>query len=618
MYEGGSAPALIHFDPGPGGDDSREGWTAPRPTFTCPIMSSVQRKRSAANAASKADRPTAEPLGQLADGKLAFAVILTLAVVLLVSLWAAVLYKAKVEEVHVEETIHRDTMNLARAFEEHTIRTLGSVDQALLFVKHQYEKIGDRLDIAEAVSGGMIISSLFNQVGVINAQGIYHLSNIPNFNRVDLSDREHFRVHLDADTNAYFVSKPVLGRATGKWSLQLTRRINRADGSFGGVAVISVDPFYFTSFYSEVDVGKRGVVTLFGLDGIVRARRSGDMTEVGQDISRSQLMNLIKDAPAGHFVETSPVDGVLRSHSYRRLPGLQLGVLVGVDREGAMADFEARKAGYFRFAGAMTLIIVAFAGLSAWLLHRQRMISLRLRESQERAESSNRLKSEFLASVSHELRTPLNGIIGYADLLRETSEDEAHREYAGVIFDSSQHLLELVNSILDMARVEAGEMKLKPEPVPVAALVAEVCATYQPIAAQKGLALSGSGPQDQQTSIVCDRMRVAQILNNLVHNALKFTDSGFVRVSATVDGRNCIFEVADSGCGIDPRDQELIFERFRQADLFLTRSQGGAGLGLALCRELAELMGGEVMLQSEPGQGSIFRLVVPVAPKEIA
>ncbi|WP_287365850.1 hybrid sensor histidine kinase/response regulator, partial [Thauera sp.] len=447
-------------------------------------MSSVQRKRSAANAASKADRPTAEPLGQLADGKLAFAVILTLAVVLLVSLWAAVLYKAKVEEVHVEETIHRDTMNLARAFEEHTIRTLGSVDQALLFVKHQYEKIGDRLDIAEAVSGGMIISSLFNQVGVINAQGVYHLSNIPNFNRVDLSDREHFRVHLDADTNAYFVSKPVLGRATGKWSLQLTRRINRADGSFGGVAVISVDPFYFTSFYSEVDVGKRGVVTLFGLDGIVRARRSGDMTEVGQDISRSQLMNLIKDAPAGHFVETSPVDGVLRSHSFRRLPGLQLGVLVGVDREGAMADFEARKAGYFRFAGAMTLIIVAFAGLSAWLLHRQRMISLRLRESQERAESSNRLKSEFLASVSHELRTPLNGIIGYADLLRETVEDEAHREYASVIFDSSQHLLELVNSILDMARVEAGEMKLKPEPVPVAALVAEVCATYQPIAAR--------------------------------------------------------------------------------------------------------------------------------------
>ncbi|MDI3491274.1 MAG: hypothetical protein PWP11_2551 [Thauera sp.] len=581
-------------------------------------MSSVQRKRSAANAASKADRPTAEPLGQLADGKLAFAVILTLAVVLLVSLWAAVLYKAKVEEVHVEETIHRDTMNLARAFEEHTIRTLGSVDQALLFVKYQYEKIGDRLDIAEAVSGGMIISSLFNQVGVINAQGVYHLSNIPNFNRLDLSDREHFRVHLDADTNAYFVSKPVLGRATGKWSLQLTRRINRADGSFGGVAVISVDPFYFTSFYSEVDVGKRGVVTLFGLDGIVRARRSGDMTEVGQDISRSQLMNLIKDAPAGHFVETSPVDGVLRSHSYRRLPGLQLGVLVGVDREGAMADFEARKAGYFRFAGAMTLIIVAFAGLSAWLLHRQRMISLRLRESQERAESSNRLKSEFLASVSHELRTPLNGIIGYADLLRETVEDEAHREYASVIFDSSQHLLELVNSILDMARVEAGEMKLKPEPVPVAALVAEVCATYQPIAARKGLALSGSGPQDEQTSIVCDRMRVAQILNNLVHNALKFTDSGFVRVSATVDGRSCIFEVADSGCGIDPRDQELIFERFRQADLFLTRSQGGAGLGLALCRELAELMGGEVMLQSEPGQGSIFRLVVPVAPKEIA
>lgn len=579
-------------------------------------MSSEQRKRTAASAESRLADPTAGPLGWLADGKLAFVVILCLGFVLLVSLWAAVLYKAKVEEAHVEETIRRDTMNLARAFEEHTIRTLGSVDQALLFVKYQYEKIGDRLDIAEAVGGGMIISSLFNQVGVINAQGIYHLSNIPGFSRMDLSDREHFRVHVEVDTKAYFVSKPVLGRATGKWSLQVSRRINQVDGSFGGVAVISVDPFYFTSFYSDVDVGTRGVVTLFGLDGIVRARRSGEMTEVGQDISRSTLMSLIQNEPTGHFVEKSMIDGVERSHSYRRLPGLQLGVLVGVDREGAMTDFEARKAGYFRFASAMTLIIVAFAGLSAWLLYRQRMISLSLRESQARAESANRLKSEFLASVSHELRTPLNGIIGYADLLRETADDEAHREYAGVIFDSSQHLLGLVNSILDMARVEAGEMKLKPEPVRVAALVAEVCATYQPIATQKGLALSGSGPQDAQLSIVCDRIRVAQILNNLVHNALKFTDTGFVRVRAYLDDCDCIFEVADSGCGIDPRDQALIFERFRQADAFLTRSQAGAGLGLALCRELAELMGGQITLHSAPGQGSTFSLVLPLAPKE--
>ncbi len=366
-------------------------------------------------------------------------------------------------------------------------------------------------------------------------------------------------------------------------------------GSLGGVAVIWVDPFYFTSFYSDVDVGTRGVVTLFGLDGIVRARRLGRVTEVGQDISRSTLMSLIQNEPTGHFVEKSMIDGVSGAIATGVCPACSWGCWsASIVKSWRWRIFEARKAGYFRFASAMTLIIVAFAGLSAWLLYRQRMISLSLRESQARAESANRLKSEFLASVSHELRTPLNGIIGYADLLRETADDEAHREYAGVIFDNSQHLLGLVNSILDMARVEAGEMKLKPEPVRVAALVAEVCATYQPIATQKGLALSGSGPQDAQLSIVSTAFALRTILNNLVHNALKFTDTGFVRVRAYLDDCDCIFEVADSGCGIDPRDQALIFERFRQADAFLTRLAGRRrARGSPCAGELAELMGGQ-------------------------
>lgn len=208
--------------------------------------------------------------------------IVALALILVASLWGAVLFKVAAEERAELITIERRTTNLARVFEEHTVRTLASVDQALLFVKFQYEKVGEALDIASAVEQGMIVNTLFNQVGVIDAQGIYSLSNLPGFKRVDLSDREHFRVHVEADSRSFFVSKPVLGRASGKWSVQLTRRINRPDGSFGGVAVISLDPFYFTSFYSDVDVGRHGVVTLVGTDGVVRARRAGDSIDVGQ------------------------------------------------------------------------------------------------------------------------------------------------------------------------------------------------------------------------------------------------------------------------------------------------------------------------------------------------
>ena len=121
----------------------------------------------------------------------------------------------------------------------------------------------------------MIIASIFNQLGAIDEQGIYVLSTLPNPKPVDPSDREHFRVHIEKDTNTLFISKPIMGRASGKWSIQMSRRINKPDGSFGGVVVISVDPFYFSDFYSGVDLGVGGVGSLLGLDGFVRARRAG-------------------------------------------------------------------------------------------------------------------------------------------------------------------------------------------------------------------------------------------------------------------------------------------------------------------------------------------------------
>ncbi len=539
--------------------------------------------------------------------------IVALAFALVASLWGAVLFKVAAEERAELAAIERRTMNLARVFEEHTVRTLASVDQALLFVKFQYEKVGDALDIASAVEQGMIVSNLFNQVGVIDAEGVYSLSNLPGFKRMDLSDREHFRVHVGADSRTFFVSKPVLGRASGKWSVQLTRRINRPDGGFGGVAVISLDPFYFTTFYSDLDLGRHGVVTLAGLDGIVRARRSGDATDVGQDITRSALFAAFGKAPQGHYIATSSIDGRARMISYRTLPGLPLVVAVGVDADEVMSDFRTRRSGYLAFAAGMSLVIAAFCTLSLWLLQRQRRISIRLLDMKQRAESANRLKSEFLASVSHELRTPLNGVIGYSELLMELAQDEEQRGYAKVIFDSSGHLLELLNSILDLARVEAGQMAIRSAPEDLGGMLGQVCANYRPVAQAKGVALECEAPAG--VTLECDRTRVVQVLNNLVHNALKFTDAGRVSLHARLTPTHCVFEVADTGCGIAPDQLEAIFERFRQVHDFETRRQGGTGLGLALCKELAELMGGEIEVRSTPGEGSVFCVKLPLSLK---
>ena len=511
----------------------------------------------------------------------------------------------------VIKAVYTENLNLARAFEEHTIRTIKSVDQAVLFLKFQYERYGDKVNIAEYVREGMIISNIFNQLGVIDENGIYILSNLPNHKQMDLSDREHFRVHKEKDTNQLFISKPILGRASGKWSIQMTRRINKPDGSFGGVVVISVDPFYFSDFYRGVDLGPGGVVSLVGLDGITRARRAGDNMTVGQDLSQSALMRQLREKPVGSLRTTSVSDGVNRLYSYRALTEYPLIVAVGVTEDNALSEFRSRRFGYQVFAFATTLIVLLFGGIAMRLLDRQYRITAQFRESQIKAESANRMKSEFLASMSHELRTPLNGIMGYAELLRESTSGE-NQEFAGVILDSSEHLLDLVNSILDLAKIESGKMELVMRPEPLRTLIDKIVRTYQPPAAKKGLELAVTLADDLPADFVCDATRVVQVLNNLISNAIKFTDHGRVEVRVSRVGDELEFVVADSGCGIAPDMLSHVFERFSQADNFLTRRHQGTGLGLALVKELVDLMGGSVNARSELEKGSEFIVRLPL------
>jgi signal transduction histidine kinase len=533
------------------------------------------------------------------------------AAVLLALTWSAVEYRARADRAQHLESVVRANGNLARAFEEHTVRTLAAVDQTVLFLKHQYQRQGGRVDIAEYVREGMIVSGLFNQLGVIDENGVYALSNLPDHRRIDLSDRAHFRVHRDAPGRGLYISEPVLGRASGKWSLQLTRRIDRPDGGFGGVVVISIDPFYFTRLYSAVDLGRNGVVTLVGEDGVVRARRSGDAVSTGQSVGESPVFRRFAGQAAGHYVSRSQVDGVTRIHAFRRLQDYPLAVMVGVDEAEAMAEVDARVAGYRAFAALASAVIVSFAIAATVLLRRQRAISARLAASQVRAEEANRLKSEFLASMSHELRTPLNGIIGYAELLHDGAPDGDPKRFAGVILRSGEHLLQLLDSILDLSRVEAGRLELALAEVPLGALVDEAAAMHRAAALAKGLSLTVERDAALPATLRCDRTRVLQVLGNLLHNAVKFTERGGIVLRVGPADGGVSFTVADTGCGVPLAFQPVLFEKFRQADAFVTRRHGGAGLGLALSRELATLMRGTLTVRSVPDQGSAFTLTLP-------
>jgi two-component system, sensor histidine kinase len=235
----------------------------------------------------------------------------------------------------------------------------------------------------------------------------------------------------------------------------------------------------------------------------------------------------------------------------------------------------------------------------------------RLEEAREKAEEASRMKSEFLASMSHELRTPLNGILGFSELLQTELEDPNQLEYTRVINESGQHLLKLVNEILDLSKVEAGKMEFFWAPVSPAKIAEELVTLHRGTAESKGFGLELVVADDLPDHIQTDATRLRQILNNLLSNAVKFTEAGKVTLSLSRHGSEVAFAVNDTGPGIPPEAQALVFEKFKQLENFLTRQHQGTGLGLALVKQLTEHMGGRVSLVSAVGEGSTFTIYLP-------
>ena len=235
----------------------------------------------------------------------------------------------------------------------------------------------------------------------------------------------------------------------------------------------------------------------------------------------------------------------------------------------------------------------------------------RLEEAKEKAEAASRQKSAFLATMSHELRTPLNGILGFAELLRYELENPEHRSYIDIIEQSGSHLLNLVNEILDLAKIESGEMRFNQVATPLASLITDCAASHQVSAQAKGLTFELNLAPDLPLAVSTDPTRLCQILNHLLSNAVKFTATGQISLIVTQREHEITFAVRDTGPGIPPENHEIIFEKFHQLANFLTREQGGAGLGLALVKQLAEHMGGRVTLDSEVGVGSTFAVHLP-------
>ncbi len=237
-----------------------------------------------------------------------------------------------------------------------------------------------------------------------------------------------------------------------------------------------------------------------------------------------------------------------------------------------------------------------------------------LLQAKERAEESDRLKSAFLANMSHEIRTPLNGILGFSQLITaDDSTTEKRNFYGEIIKNSCDQLLNVINDIIDISKIEANQIEMKLTPVNINYILEKIISihfeniTHRNLILHKNFALS-----DQECLFVCDETKLYQILNNLLSNAIKFTEQGSIDIGYMIKNPFIEFYVKDTGVGINKEDQQIIFERFRQVETTLSRRRGGSGLGLSISKAYVELIGGKIWLESDLDKGTTLFFTIPL------
>lgn len=515
------------------------------------------------------------------------------------------------------------TENIARSFEAIDLALQGAAEAHALYRSGRANPLSDPFQFLQTIQRS---TPMLSGVSWVDADGVRtHSSVTRSPPALSVADQEQFMVHRDSPDKGFFISHPFRSVIDGRWFVIASRRVNFAGGDFAGVVQGSIDIDYLDRTYARIGIDQPITFTLLLTDGTVLARPPDSYRNIGRSLSGTPISAAApRNTGAGVVHGASILDGPngpIRIAAFGRVPSMPLIAVVSIEENEVLTNLQADS--WVLALLALTLALVVLGGglvLSRAMAENeaQQLALIAARNAaevaQEAALAASRAKSRFLASMSHELRTPLNAVIGFAQMLqlkRLKKLPSTDEEYAGLILKSGNHLLTLVNEVLDLSGIEAGKLKLSLERVTSTATATAVYDTMLPIARKAGVTLSLEVEPDA-ADVRADATRLNQVLLNFVSNAVKYNHQGgavTLRVAARA-GDRMRFSVTDTGIGIPLERQNEIFEPFHRFGAEYTAVEG-TGLGLAISKRLVEAMNGAIGFDSKAGEGSVFWVDMP-------